>query len=112
MEELKQDQIEKGVYKEDGLVFLDEYGRGLDPDYVTKLFKKAVKKCEYIQNELNFHDLRKSCASLLFEKGWTVDQVAAWIGHSDIETTWRIYVKVTEKWKKEKAKELNGMYAV
>lgn len=112
LEELKQEQIIMGVFKEDGLVFLDEYGRGLNPDYVTKLFKKAVQKCECTQDELVFHDLRKTCASLLFEKGWTVDQVAGWIGHSDLETTRRIYLKITEKWKKDRAEDLNGMFAI
>ena len=112
LEELKQEQLRLGIYNDNGFVFVDEYGRGLDPDYVTKLFKKAVKKCECTQDNLTFHDLRKTCASLLFEKEWTIDQVAGWIGHSDLETTRRIYLKITEKWKKDRAEELDGMFGV
>ena len=41
---------------------------------------------------MRFHDLRHATASILFDKGWSVEDVRQWLGHSDIETTMNIYV--------------------
>ena len=41
-----------------------------------------------------FHSLRHTCASMLFERGANVRQVASWLGHSDPSFTLRVYVSL------------------
>ncbi len=110
LDEVKRDQKKNGRYKEDGYVFLNG-DKELEPDYLSKLFKKAVIACPDVSNDLTFHNLRYTCASLLFEKGWMIDEVAAWIGHSDIEVTRKIYTQVTRGWKKKKAGEIDDLFS-
>lgn len=46
---------------------------------------------------VGFHSLRHSCASLLFEGGKNVKQVAAWLGHADPGFTLRTYVHLMDE---------------
>lgn len=38
-----------------------------------------------------FHDLRHSCATLLYREGVALKDIRMWLGHSDISTTSNIY---------------------
>ena len=44
---------------------------------------------------MRFHDLRHSCASILYDKGWNLKDIQEWLGHADIETTGGIYTHIT-----------------
>lgn len=71
-------------------------GRCFSTDYVTKTFKKIVTRSEELSSELTFHDLRKSCVSMMLEDGYSVKEVQKWVGHADANTTLNIYAKVKE----------------
>lgn len=43
-----------------------------------------------------FHTLRHTCASMLFDVGRNVKQVAEWLGHSDPGFTLRTYVHLID----------------
>jgi integrase len=43
-----------------------------------------------------FHTFRHTCASLLFEAGRDVKQVASWLGHADPAFTLRTYVHLMD----------------
>ncbi len=46
---------------------------------------------------IGFHTFRHTCASLLFEAGRDVKQVAAWLGHADPSFTLRTYVHLMDE---------------
>jgi integrase len=46
---------------------------------------------------VGFHSFRHTCASLLFESGKNVKQVAAWLGHADPGFTLRTYVHLMDE---------------
>ena len=45
---------------------------------------------------MTFHTFRHTCASLLFEEGRNVKQVAEWLGHADPSFTLRTYVHLMD----------------
>ena len=66
-------------------------GRGTPPSRVRLVepFQKLSAKAEV--SEIRFHDLRHTAASLWIASGMDVATVSARLGHSDINTTLRIY---------------------
>jgi integrase len=48
------------------------------------------------RTSIGFHTFRHTCASLLFEAGRDVKQVAAWLGHADPAFTLRTYVHLMD----------------
>lgn len=95
---LRQIQKEQIINKEffksdylnrDGYVFTWEDGRPYNPDYISKLFKKATSS--FGRPEITLHNLRHSCASMLINKGWDVKKLQYWLGHTDAQTTLNIY---------------------
>lgn len=55
------------------------------------------------------HVLRHTHASLLFEQGFTFDEIARRLGHADSKVTKEIYVHFTEKLREKDAKKLEGV---
>jgi integrase len=45
---------------------------------------------------IGFHTFRHTCASMLFENGKNIKQVATWLGHADPAFTLRIYVHLMD----------------
>lgn len=108
--ELMKRQKERGIYDKNGYVFRWEDGRTYDPDYITKLFKKAVERCNAVPENMTFHGLRHSCCAFLFEKGWDLGKVQNWLGHSDITVTANIYNHVSRKWRNRHGKMVDEMF--
>lgn len=65
-------------------------GRLMRPDYVTRGFQRVLKRNKL--PKMRFHDLRHSTASILFDRGWSLEDVKNWLRHTDIETTSNIYL--------------------
>lgn len=102
-------QKEKGIYADNGYIFLWEDGREYNPDYITKLFAKAVARCPEV-TKITLHGLRHSCCAIYFQEGWQLAEVQAWLGHSDIAVTANIYNHVSKKWKNEQGKRVDGFF--
>lgn len=97
LETLREEQAENrkifgNTYKESDYVFTWPDGKLLSPDYVTKRFKKVAH--EFGIPKLRFHDLRHSCASILYGLGYTAKEIQDWLGHADIVTTMNIYTHI------------------
>lgn len=106
---IKEWQKEKGIYSDDGYIFLWEDGREYNPDYITKLFKKAILACPNIPKDITFHGLRHSCCAILFCEGWDIAEVQKWLGHKDVAVTANIYNHVSKKWKNSHGKKVNSI---
>ena len=111
LEELKAWQIGQGIYSDKGYIFLWKDGEQYDPDYITKLFKKAVKECDSVPQGLTLHKLRHSCCSILFQEEWDLGKVQNWLGHSDITVTANIYNHVSKTWRNEHGRKIDGLLA-
>lgn len=64
-----------------------------NPTSVTAGFQRVRRKLEI--KDLRYHDLRREGASRLFEKGYTVDQVAQVTGHRDLNMLWQVYTNLS-----------------
>lgn len=70
-------------------IYVNEIGERIKPGFLTQHFPILLKKNNL--RKIRFHDLRHSCASLLYANGVSLKQIQEWLGHSDISTTSNIY---------------------
>lgn len=99
----------QGYVKSD-YVFTWPNGRMIRPDYVTHRFQKVLENKGL--TKMRFHDLRHSCASILYDKGWNVKDIQEWLRHADIETTMNIYTHISDQRKKILAKDLENTFYI
>ena len=92
---------------------------------IFQLLKKEIKKCYHKPNwlttafpaflekhglrRIRFHDLRHSCASLLYANGVALKDIQVWLGHSDIGTTSNIYTHLSYSSKVSSAQDILGI---
>ena len=75
-------------------IYVNEMGELIKPGYLTSHVPAVLEK--HNMPKLRFHDLRHSCASLLFAQGVSLKEIQAWLGHSTIGTTANIYTHLDE----------------
>lgn len=72
-----------------GYIYVNELGERIKPNYITQNFSIILNNNNL--KKIRFHDLRHSCASLLYANGVSLKEIQEWLGHSDISTTSNIY---------------------
>ena len=82
-------------------IFTWEDGRPYSPDYLTRAFKKVVRRNSELNDSLTLHSLRAFCVSILIHSGVDIKDVQDWVGHRDIQTTMNIYARTNEKQKEQ-----------
>ena len=85
-------------------------GEPMRPDTLTRTFRRELARIGL--PPMRFHDLRHSTASILIERGWSLEDVKTWLGHADIETTSNIYVHYSRQRKVMLAGNLVGMFDI
>jgi integrase len=96
------------AYDDQGLVFASEIGTPLDPDNVSKRFKRALKAAG-LPSETRLHDLRHGAATMLLEAGETVPTVSEYLGHASPAVTMAIYAHAVPGSKKRAAQKLGSI---
>jgi integrase len=88
-------QIERlgDLYRDEGLVFASEVGTLINPSNLRKRSFAPLLKWAGL-SPIRFHDLRHTCATLLFSKGIHPKYVQELLGHSSIAITLDTYSHV------------------
>lgn len=89
-------------------MYVDAMGGLIKPNFITQHFDLLLKKQGL--KKIRFHDLRHSCASLLYANGVPLKDIQEWLGHSDIGTTSNIYTHLDYSNKVSSANAILGVY--
>ena len=102
------EQLKEKAPKGSSYIFCRDDGSVWRPDTLTRTFQRQLKQLGL--PKMRFHDLRHSTASILFDRGWSLEDVKNWLGHADIETTSNIYLHYGRTRKVLLAGTLAGMF--
>ena len=89
-------------------IYVNEIGQRIKPNYITQHFAIVLKNNGL--KKIRFHDLRHSCASLLYANKVSLKEIQEWLGHSDISTTSNIYTHLDFSSKVASAEAIMGVY--
>lgn len=108
----KQDKLATGKgYDKRGFVCAWEDSRPMEPDWVSKQWRKIIKNDSKLPDGVRFHDLRHTHATILLSQGLNLKMVQERLGHESIATTGDIYSHVTPAMAQEAVKILDSMFS-
>ena len=85
-------------------------GRPMTCDYLSRGFRRLLQR-----NGLplvRLHDTRHSCASYMLKMGFSLKEIADWLGHSDIRTAANTYTHLDFESKRSVADRFAGLLPV
>jgi integrase len=83
-----------GLWHDEDLVFPSETGTLLNPSNLRNRSFKRTKARSGVREDLRFHDLRHTCATLLLREGVNVKVVSEMLGHASVIITLNTYSHV------------------
>lgn len=81
--------------QEDDFVFANEEGKVLTENPIRT--RQALMEKRSGMRHIKIHAFRHSCATLLFNDAFEIEQVAAWLGHDSPATTMKYYAHLLPK---------------
>ncbi len=94
-------------YKDYEYVFVNELGKLLKPDFVTRRFTQIVKQADL--PKVTFKGLRHTCATIQLLNGMSMNDTREWLGHSNITTTVKTYGHYSNERKQVVGETLVGL---
>ncbi len=107
----RQDEERKAAgarWREHGLVFTTKIGTPVEPRNVNRHFQALCARARVPR--IRFHDLRHSCATLLYEQGVSLENIQDVLGHSSPNVTKTIYIETTLKVQREAVDRLGFLF--
>ncbi|GAA3053986.1 tyrosine-type recombinase/integrase [Actinokineospora globicatena] len=95
-------------WKDTGLVFTTALGGPIEPRNVNRMFATLCQRAEVRQ--VRVHDLRHSCATLLFTMGVDAATVRRILRHSSVAVTTSIYIEVIDAVQRDAVETLSGFF--
>jgi len=83
-----------GLWQDRDLIFPNETGFIFNPSNRGNRSFKRIKQRSGVREDLRFHDLRHTCATLLLREGVNVKVVSEMLGHASTTITLNIYTHV------------------
>lgn len=102
--EYEKNKKEIPFFIDNGFVFSNEKGELLQSSFVM-YFRKTIKKVTDIPSPI--HAFRHTHISKLVEMGYSLKAIQDRVGHSDINTTLKVYSHTSEDYEKKIADEVN-----
>lgn len=97
------------AWRDTGLVFTTPLGGASEPRNVNRMFHSLCEKADVPQ--LRVHDLRHSCATLLFTMGVQPATVQKILRHSSITVTTGTYVEVIEAVQRDALDSMGSLFS-
>lgn len=82
-------------------IFLTSGKNVVKYDHVYKLFKKVLKKREIEDLKYSLHSFRHTFATNALKRGWTIEKLSKYLGHSSIKITYDTYIHITDDYDDE-----------
>lgn len=83
-----------GRWQDEDLVFANENGSLFNPSNLRRRSFRRIKTRSGVREDLRFHDLRHTCATLLLSEGVNAKVVSEMLGHASITITLNTYSHV------------------
>lgn len=95
-------------WRDNDLVFTTALGRPIEPRNVNRMFAVLCRKAQV--REIRVHDLRHSCATLLFTMGVEAATVQRILRHSSITVTTAVYLEVIESVQRDAVDKMDAFF--
>ena len=106
--QLEERFVAGSLWRDTGLVFTTAHGGYLEPRNVNRMFHRLCEIANVPQ--LRVHDLRHSCATLLFTMGIQPATVQRILRHSSITVTTGTYVEVIEAVQRDALDSMGSLF--
>ena len=90
------------------MVFTTGIGTPIEPRNLNRHFGRLLDRAGL--RRIRFHDLRHSCATLLYEQGVPIEKIQDILGHSSPAITKLIYVEVTRQSQRSSVDKLGFLF--
>lgn len=106
---LEWNEIKIKQHFKDGLVFVNELGKPIEPRNFIRKFHSVIKKANI--PHANVHSLRHTFATRGLEAGIDLKTMQELLGHANISITGDLYTHVSNEHKKAAVSKMNELFA-
>ena len=95
-------------WQEHGLLFTTKIGTPIEPRNLNRHFDQLCERAGV--RRIRVHDLRHSCATLLYDQGVPIERIQDVLGHSSPTVTKSIYVEATRRVQQDAVDRLGFLF--